>query len=315
MSAIVCFHEMHEVCSWIMEPKLEIRHLKLLAAVAEAGSVTQAGKRLHLTQSALSHQLRDAEQRVGAPLFLRLGKKMVPTQAGEKLLVCAQRILQELHSAERQIESEADGRCGVIRLSTECYTCYHWLPPLLKRFHEEFPKVELNISPEMTIGVIATLLEGKLDVAIASARPRDKKLRAIPIFEDEMILVMAPQHRLAKVTHIRPSDLEGETILCLAPREESTLLIEVMQPAGIEPARYMEIPMTEGFVELAAAGAGVGLLAGWAAAPHIRAGKIVGKPVGSRGLRRQWCAVTLRSQAHPLYLQSFLELFRSFAPF
>src|SRR5579883_569108 len=146
-----------------MGPKLEIRHLKLLAAIAEMGSVTQAGKRLHLTQSALSHQLRDAEQRVGAPLFFRLGKKMAPTPAGEKLLECAQRVLKELGSAERHIESTSDGKCGVIRLSTECYTCYHWLPPLLKKFHEEFPRVEVCISPEMTCGIMATLLEGKLD--------------------------------------------------------------------------------------------------------------------------------------------------------
>lgn len=294
---------------------MEIRHLKLLAAIAEAGSVTQAGKCLHLTQSALSHQLRDAEQRVGAPLFLRLGKKMVPTQAGEKLLGCAQWILQELGSAERQIESEADGKCGVIRLSTECYTCYHWLPPLLKKFHEEFPRVEVTISTEMTMGVIASLLEGKLDVAIVSARPPDKKLRAIPIFEDEMILVMAPQHRLAADAHIRVSDLEGEPVLSLSPRERSTLLNEVMRPAGVEPTRFMQIPLTEGFVELAAAGVGVGLLARWAAAPYIRSGKIVGRPMGARGLRRHWCAVTLRNQMHPLFLQSFLELFRSFAPF
>src|SRR6266700_7539410 len=82
---------------------LEIRHLKLVAAVAEEGSVTEAGKRLHLTQSALSHQLRDAEEKLGAALFLRLGKRMVLTPAGEKLLVSAQKVLDELRTAESQI--------------------------------------------------------------------------------------------------------------------------------------------------------------------------------------------------------------------
>src|SRR6202142_4095963 len=87
-----------------MDVRLEIRHLKLLAAVAEAGSVTEAGKRLHLTQSALSHQLRDAEEKLGAALFLRLGKKMVLTPAGEKLLACARRVLEEMSTAEAQID-------------------------------------------------------------------------------------------------------------------------------------------------------------------------------------------------------------------
>src|SRR5919108_6468138 len=91
--------------------KLEIRHLKLLAAVAEEGSVTDAGKRLYLTQSALSHQLRDAEEKLGTALFLRLGKKMVLTPAGEKLLACAQNVLEELAQTESQIEALNGGFC------------------------------------------------------------------------------------------------------------------------------------------------------------------------------------------------------------
>jgi len=106
-----------------MSPKLEVRHLKLLVTVAEEGSVTEAGKRLHLTQSALSHQLRDAEEKLGTALFLRLGRKMVLTPAGERLIVCARRVLDELSSTEVQIEGLNGGSRGVIRLSTECYTC------------------------------------------------------------------------------------------------------------------------------------------------------------------------------------------------
>src|SRR6201982_1670050 len=116
-----------------MDAPLQIRHLKLLTAIAEEGSVTEAGKRLHLTQSALSHQLRDAEGKLGTALFLRLGKKMGLTPAGEKLVVSALHILQELQSAEAQIEGLNGGTRGIIRMCTECYTCYHWLPPLLKK--------------------------------------------------------------------------------------------------------------------------------------------------------------------------------------
>ena len=83
MRIIVCLHRMNELCSYIMDVQLEVRHLKLLAAIADTGSVTEAGKHLHLTQSALSHQLRDAEEMLGTALFLRLGKKMVLTAAGE----------------------------------------------------------------------------------------------------------------------------------------------------------------------------------------------------------------------------------------
>src|SRR6266478_8744066 len=110
---------------------LEIRHLKLVAAVAETGSITRAGNRLHLTQSALSHQLRDAEEQLGVPLFERRNARMFLTPAGERLLQAARTVLDELARAEKEIQKcNGDGAAkGVLRLSTECYTVYHWLPP------------------------------------------------------------------------------------------------------------------------------------------------------------------------------------------
>ena len=190
--------------------RLEIRHLKLLAAVAEQGSVTEAGRRLHVTQSALSHQLRDAEERLGTALFLRLGKKMVLTPAGEKLLDSAHKVLDELRTAEAQIEGLDGDTRGVIRVSTECYTCYHWLPPVLKKFTTKFPGVEVNIVLEATAHPIAALLDGQIDVAVTSCRPGNKSLRLTPTCEDELVIVMDPRHRLTASTHVQPRDLAGE---------------------------------------------------------------------------------------------------------
>ena len=175
-----------------MDVRLEVRHLKLLAAVADTGSVTEAGKHLHLTQSALSHQLRDAEGMLGAALFLRLGKKMVLTPAGEALLASARRVLDELRNAEAKVVGLNGGTRGVIRLSTECYTCYHWLPPLLKKFHSRYPEVEISIEAAFTSHPAEAVLDGKLDVAVVSTPPRNKSLRITAMFEDELVLVMAP---------------------------------------------------------------------------------------------------------------------------
>ena len=303
--------------SYNMEIKLEIRHLKLLTAVAETGTVTEASKRLHLTQSALSHQLRDAEEKLGAALFLRLGKKMVLTPAGETLLTSTQRVLEELDNAERTFAGSNGGTRGTIRLSTESYTCYHWLPSLMMEFHKKFPDVEIRINADVTSNVTDALLEGKLDVAISfcAAPPNKKLLRQLALFEDEMLLVMSPQHRLAKTDYVRPIELAGETVLVYPPRAESTLLTQVMQPAGAVPGRVIEIPLTEGLIELAAAGSGVGMLATWAVAPDVRAKKVVAKTIGPHGLHRTWYALTLREQANPEYLQIFLELLKSASPF
>ncbi|MGA7907487.1 MAG: LysR family transcriptional regulator [Candidatus Sulfotelmatobacter sp.] len=290
------------------EVKLEVRHLKLLAAVAEEGSVTEAGRRLHATQSALSHQLRDAEEKLGTALFLRLGKRMVLTPAGEKLLGSARKVLEELHGAEAQIEGLSGGTRGVVRVSTECYTCYHWLPPVLKKFQTKFPHVDVDIVLEATARPIEALLAGKLDVAVTSCPSRNKSLRLTPICEDELMIVMEVKHPLAASSHVEPRDLAGETILCYPPREESTLLIKVLRPARIEPARVIAVPLTESIIDMASAGLGVAFLARWAIASYVQSGKVVARPLRKSGFRRQWYAATLRNGSAAPYLTEFVNL-------
>src|SRR5467141_3305459 len=148
---------------------LEVRHLQLVAAVADVGSLTRAGDCLHLTQSALSHQLRDIESRLGTALFLRVGKRLVLTPAGERVLASARAILERLRQTEHDIREMGRDRAGILRITTECYTCYHWLPPLLLHYRRKFPRVEVRIDVEATRRPIEVLLAGKLDLAIISS--------------------------------------------------------------------------------------------------------------------------------------------------
>src|SRR5271154_4631422 len=137
---------------------LEVRHLRLVAAVAQVGSLTRAGDQLHLTQSALSHQLRDIETRLGAALFLRVGKRLVLTPAGERLLASAKDVLERLEQTEQDIRRMSRDRAGLLRITTECYPCYHWLPPLLLRYRKSFPRVDVRIDVAATHQPIAQLL-------------------------------------------------------------------------------------------------------------------------------------------------------------
>jgi LysR family transcriptional regulator for metE and metH len=168
---------------------LEIRHLKLIAAIAETGSMTRAGNCLHLTQSALSHQLRDVEEQLGVPLFERGNRKMTLTPAGRRLLESARTVIAELESAQQEIKARKVVGQGLIRLSTECYTVYHWLPARLKLFQRKFPSVEFQLVVEATDNPFEALLEGQLDVAIACTQMRNRKIRYTPLFEDEMLVI------------------------------------------------------------------------------------------------------------------------------
>lgn len=292
---------------------LEVRHLRLVAAVAEVGSLTKAGERIHLTQSALSHQLRNIESRLGAPLFLRVGKRLVLTPAGERLLTESREILQRLQRTEDDIRQLGRDRAGLLRLTTECYTCYHWLAPLLKPYRRKFPRVEVRIDIDATQDPFPRLLAGTLDLAIVSSPLRDRRLTRRLVFDDELVVIVRPDHALARRRYVRPVDLAQETLFIYPPQRESRVLNEVLLPAGVTP-HVEEVPLTEAMTEMVRAGLGVAVLARWAVQPLLNRGLIAGRPLTARGLRRQWSAVTPKDLASVDHVREFIDLLARHAP-
>jgi len=291
---------------------LEVRHLKLVETVAKEGGLTKAANRLHVTQSALSHQLRDIEDKLGAPLFLRLNKKMLLTQAGERLLTSAPAVLDELRRAEEDIRQIASHREGILRISTECYTCYHWLPPVLKPFNREFPRVEVRIVAEATRRPIEALLDGRLDLAITSAAARNQKLMFKPLFKDEMVVIMSPDHPLASRAYVSAKDFASEHLLVYAlPKEDLSIYQKVLIPAGVSPKHVSRVELTEAIIEMVKAGLGIGVMARWAVTPQIEAGTLRAAPLTAKGFYRRWSAAMIRQKATPPYVMSFVELLAS----
>ena len=184
----------------------EIRHLRMVAAIAASGSVTRAASEVHLTQSAVSHQLRDIEDRLGTPLFLRVGKRMVPTAAGRRVLATAQRVLDELAAAEDDVRRLGANKSGVLRVCAQCNTGYHWLPPLIEVFRVKHPQVDVAIAVECTMRPVEALLDGRLDLAIVTQAIRNQHLRIRPLFDDEHAAIVAPDHPFASRTFVRPED-------------------------------------------------------------------------------------------------------------
>jgi LysR family transcriptional regulator for metE and metH len=288
---------------------LEVRHLKLITAVAEEGGVTRAANRLHLTQSALSHQLRDIESRLGASLFLRMNKKMILTQAGERLLLSARGVLGELQRVEEDIRQIALNREGVLRISTECYTCYHWLPSALKSFHEAFPRVEVRIVAEATRRPIQALLDGKLDLAITSNAVRNRKLCFKPLFRDELMVILNADHPLARRPFLTAKDFADEHLIVYSlPKEELTVFRKVLLPANILPRQVSHVELTEAIIEMVKAGLGISVMAQWAVAPQLEAGTLRAVPLTRKGLHRQWSAVMMKNKIIPPYFHKFVEL-------
>lgn len=288
---------------------LEVRHLKLIAAVAEEGGVTRAANRLHLTQSALSHQLRDIESKLGASLFLRLNKRMVLTQAGERLLSSARSVLCELERVEEEIRQIAENKEGILRISTECYTCYHWLPSALKAFSKLYPRVEVRIVAEATHRPVEALLGGRLDLAITSTVVRNRKLLFKTLFRDELVVVVSSDHALASRAYVTAKDFADEHLIAYSvPKEELTIFQKVLLPAGVTPRQLSQVDLTEAIIEMVKAGLGITVMARWAVAPHIKSGALRALPLTKKGLHRQWSAAMMKSNSVPPYLMKFVEL-------
>jgi LysR family transcriptional regulator for metE and metH len=296
-----------------MSMDLEIRHLRLVTAIAEEGGVTRAGVRLHLTQSALSHQLRDIESRLGAPLFLRLKRRMVPTPAGERLLASARAVLERVEETERAIRRGARRGEGLLRLAVECTTCYHWLPALLEPFHRRFPHVEVRIAAEETHQTAAAVLEGRLDLALVSGAPRHARLRLRPLFEDEMVVVMHPAHPLAARPFVRPHDVAPENLFMYTGPEDNTAMQRVFGPAGVAPRRTTKVILTEAILQLVAAGQGIAVLSSWSVAPAVDAGLVLARRLTRRGLMRRWQSARRREPA-PDWLVAFEDLLAKHPP-
>ena len=289
--------------------ELEIRHLRLVAAIADAGSMTKAAERLCLTQSALSHQLRDVESRLDTPFFLRLGRRMVLTAAGRRLLESARRVLGDLERAEEDVRRLAGHGEGVIRVCTQCNTGYHWLAPLLATFSRKHPRVTIHIAADAIDRPAEALLDGRVDVALLIDPPEHPRLRLRSLFADDMIAVVATGHPLAKRRWVSARELADDHLLIYSSRpEESFVFQRVLGPEGLQPRRVSFIMLTEAILELARAGTGVGVLPRWSAQPAITSGGVVPLSITRQGMRRQWAAATLAAQPDPPFVTDFIDL-------
>lgn len=286
---------------------LDIPSLQMLTAIVDTGAISRAADTLFVTQSALSHRLRKLEKRLGVMLFERVNRRLVITEAGREVLGAARRVLAELEAVERSLRSGGPQEPSRIRLVTECYTAYHWLPPVMGSFRQKWPAVEFEVAPQATANPVSALLAGSVDVAIVHRHPPVERVRYYPLFEDELMLVMSPDHRLAGRDHVTARDLEAEHLIVYASAgEDSTIEEEVLRPSGVKPAAITRVLLTEAIVELVKARMGVSVLAKWAVAPQVMMGQLSAVPITRRGLGRRWSAAVLADGAASRCLEDFI---------
>ncbi|MEQ8603106.1 MAG: LysR family transcriptional regulator [Marivibrio sp.] len=280
-----------------MVPRLTLNHLTVLSALAETRGVTATAARLGLTQSAVSHRLREAERRVGARLVRRVDGAMTLTPEGERVRALADRFLDELVRLEQELAADRDGARRLVRLGQATYSRYHWLPAFLEFTERSAPDLSVDLSARAASRPFAALVEGSVDVSTVYGRPSAlPRFRWRKLATDPLIGVVAPGHRLAKAAHLDSRLIEDERYYTYPLSAEPGFEWEALIGAPSVPFRRItQMPTPEAVIDLVRAGFGVGIFSRWAVQPELSDGTLIEKPLGAEGMALDWWAVTRAS--------------------
>ncbi|WP_122081725.1 LysR substrate-binding domain-containing protein [Vibrio coralliirubri] len=289
---------------------IELKHLRTLTTLRDSGSLTATATSLHLTQSALSHQLKDLEARIGGQLFLRKTRPVKFTSEGEILLKLADEIQPRIAKAENELASLKEDVNGRLHMAIECHSCFQWLMPALKEYQVAWPSVTLDFSSGFGFEPLPALMAGELDLVITSDIQPRSEVHYEPLFDFEMRLITSINSPLADKASIEPQDLSDLTMLSYPVQKQRLDVVKhFLQPAGVEPKKWKQADNTLMLVQMVSAGLGVAALPNWAISEFSRQGLIASKPLG-KGLSRRLFAAVRNSEKDKRYLQAFFSTAR-----
>jgi len=291
---------------------VELRHLQTLIALRDCGSLARAAKILHVTQSALSHQLKDLEHRLDLKLFHRKGRPVQFTPAGERLLILAERILPEVDSVCIELKRMAEGEIGRLHIAIECHSCFEWLMPAMDAYRPHWPEVEMDVTLAYSFEPLPALIRGDLDLVITSDPQPLPGIEYIPLFRFQGVLVIANDHPLAANSWIEPHHLRGETLITYPVQKERLDIFRYfLDPAGVVPEKCRTAELTMIILQLVASHRGVAALPDWAVYDYLARHYISVRPFGEDGMwGTLYCAVS-NSCINASYLQAFVNTART----
>jgi len=283
---------------------IELRHLKTLVALRDTGSLVEAAERVFLTQSALSHQLKDLETRIGCSLFMRKTRPVRFTAAGRRLLKLADDVLVSVHNAEQDIARLAGGESGRIFMAIECHSCFEWLLPAINEYREHWPDVELDIASGFHFAPLPALARGDLDLVITADPIAELDLAYLPLFSYEAQLALPRDHELVDKPWIEPADLAREVLICYpVDRNRLDIFSSFLEPAGVEPLRVRNAELTTMMIQLVASGRGLTCLPNWALHEYRERDYVVVKSLGEEGLWPTLYAAVRTDQQTSAFIQ------------
>nr|WP_314538975.1 LysR family transcriptional regulator [uncultured Massilia sp.] len=290
---------------------LELRHLRTLLALQEAGTVSRAAALLNVTQSALSHQLKTLEEFYGMTLFERKTAPVAFSAAGRRLLQLAADAIPAVEQAERDVARLAGHGGGKLRIAVECHTCFDWLMPSMDALRQRWPDVEQDIVSGFQSDPVGLLHQDRADVAIVSDVDEDETDVVFhPLFAFEIVAILPRGHALLDKPHMAARDFADQTLITYpVPDDMLDLVRQVLRPAGIEPPRRTT-ELTVAMLQLVASGRGFAALPLWAVHGYLERGYVARQRIGTDGLTGRLYAVTRKRNDGEAYLADFVQVMR-----
>lgn len=287
---------------------IERIHLRIIAALAHHGTLTAAADALFLSQSALSHQIRDLERKLGIELWRRQGRRLRLTRAGNQLLSTAQEILPVMEQTEQTLKAMAEGKQGILRIGVECYPCYAWLKGVIADYLSREPDVDVDIFHRFQFTGVEGLLNHHIDLLITPDRPAHPALATHTLFEYELMLLISHENPLAGVSWVRPDQLKQQQLITFpVSPERLDILALFLWPAGIRDIKIKQIESFEIMLQLVAYNRGMVTLPDWLAAKVCDELPLKGLRLGRRGIVRKLYAAYRIEDGEIGFLTRFLH--------
>ena len=305
---------MHAETRVHLKNPFDSRQLLAFVTLARTGSFTQTGRELFLTQSPISHSIRALERDAGCALMARLGKKVLPTPAGEYLLYHAEKALGEI-AAAREILARTHNWPGErLRLGASAAVCQYILPPVLRQFTESFPRSNLAIHPADTSQVLQMFEQDRIDLAFCLEPQSSPGCVFEPLFSDELCFIVHSRHACAIAGRIDRTELLQENLI-LHARTSCTfrLVQDYFAKDQVQIRSGLEVGNIETMKELVKLGLGIAILPRWVALRELSESSLVALPLGPRKLRRCW-GILRREKLDSSAVQKLIALCRAAVP-
>ena len=252
--------------------ELSPAHVRTFQEVVRHASFSRAAETLHLSQPAVSHHIRHLERALGAPVLERMGRRALPTRAGELLLEHAGRAFAELEAARQAVHRLRGIVAGRVRLGTGATASTYLLPDALQRLRARHPDLDLVVVTGNSPDLAAAVSASELDVAILTMPVQGRQLVTTPFRADAQVAISSVEHRWARRGPLRPADLaEAPLILYERGGTVRRVIDEWFRRGGVRPRVAMELGNVEATKRLVAAGLGVSVISAVAARAEVRA--------------------------------------------